>query len=74
MPDYIANGSNITYSVNKLFRRSIWEENSYKKMLFEDIALIPSLSPAITASDMSKAFLTIITEEQTRFPPHFPEI
>lgn len=43
LADYIANGSNITYSVNKLFRRSIWEENSYKKMLFEDIALIPSL-------------------------------
>lgn len=41
--DYIANGNNITYSVNKLFRRTIWEENRYEKMLFEDIALIPSL-------------------------------
>lgn len=43
LADYIANGNNITYSVNKLFRRSIWEENSYEKMLFEDISLIPSL-------------------------------
>ena len=43
LADYIANGNNITYSVNKLFRRSIWEENRYEKMLFEDIALIPSL-------------------------------
>lgn len=41
--DYIANGNNITYSVNKLFCRKIWEENQYEKMLFEDIALIPSL-------------------------------
>ena len=29
LSDYIANGNNITYSVNKLFRRSIWEENQY---------------------------------------------
>ena len=43
LPDYIANGNNITYSVNKLFRREIWEENRYEKMLFEDIALIPAL-------------------------------
>lgn len=43
LPDYVANGNNITYSVNKLFRRSIWENNRYKKMLFEDIALIPVL-------------------------------
>ena len=43
LADYIANGNNITYSVNKLFRRSIWEENQYEKMLFEDISLIPSL-------------------------------
>ena len=43
LADYIAHGSNITYSVNKLFRRSIWEENHYQPMLFEDIALIPSL-------------------------------
>lgn len=41
--DYIANGNNITYSVNKLFKRFIWEENQYEKMLFEDISLIPSL-------------------------------
>lgn len=41
--DYIANGNNITYSVNKLFKRAIWEENRYKKMLFEDISLIPAL-------------------------------
>lgn len=40
---YIANGNNITYSVNKLFRRSIWEHNRYRKMLFEDIALIPAI-------------------------------
>lgn len=43
LADYIAHGNNITYSVNKLFHRSIWEENRYEKMLFEDIALIPSL-------------------------------
>lgn len=43
LADYIANGNNITYSVNKLYRRNIWEENQYEKMLFEDIALIPSL-------------------------------
>lgn len=43
LPDYIANGNNITYSVNKLYRRSIWQEHRYEKMLFEDIALIPSL-------------------------------
>lgn len=43
LPDYIARGNNITYSVNKLFRRTIWEENRYQKMLFEDIALIPAL-------------------------------
>ncbi len=41
--DYIANGNNITYSVNKLYRRRIWEENRYEKMLFEDIALIPAI-------------------------------
>lgn len=43
LADYIANGNNITYSVNKLFRRRIWEENQYEHMLFEDIALIPAL-------------------------------
>lgn len=43
LPDYIAHGNNITYSVNKLFRRTVWEENRYRKMLFEDIALIPAL-------------------------------
>lgn len=43
LSDYIANGNNITYSVNKLYRRQIWEKNKYEKMLFEDIALIPSL-------------------------------
>ncbi|MGI6254827.1 MAG: glycosyltransferase family 2 protein [Acutalibacter sp.] len=41
--DYIATGNNITYSVNKLFRRSIWQEHRYERMLFEDIALIPAL-------------------------------
>lgn len=43
LSDYIANGNNITYSVNKLYRRFIWEENRYEKMLFEDISLIPAL-------------------------------
>ena len=43
LADYIAHGNNITYSVNKLFRRSIWQENRYEKMLFEDIALIPAV-------------------------------
>ena len=41
--DYIARGNNITYSVNKLFKRAIWQENRYQRMLFEDIALIPAL-------------------------------
>ena len=43
LSDYIANGNNITYSVNKLYRRSLWKETRYEKMLFEDIALIPAL-------------------------------
>lgn len=43
LADYIAHGNNITYSVNKLYKRSIWERERYEKMLFEDIALIPSL-------------------------------
>ncbi len=43
LADYIANGNNITYSVNKLYKRSIWKENRYEKMLFEDIALVPAL-------------------------------
>lgn len=43
LADYIASGNNITYSVNKLYRRFIWQENRYEKMLFEDIALIPAL-------------------------------
>ena len=43
LSDYLVSGNNITYSVNKLFRRSIWEENQYEKMLFEDISLIPAL-------------------------------
>ena len=32
LADYIAHGNNITYSVNKLFRRSIWQENRYEKI------------------------------------------
>lgn len=43
LADYIANGNNITYSVNKLYRREIWEKHQYEKMLFEDISLIPAL-------------------------------
>ena len=43
LPEYVARGNNITYSVNKLFRREIWQQERYEKMLFEDIALIPSL-------------------------------
>lgn len=43
LADYIAYGNNITYSVNKLFHRSLWEGERYEKMLFEDIALIPAL-------------------------------
>ncbi len=43
LADYIARGNNITYSVNKLFARSVWEGVRYEKMLFEDIALIPAL-------------------------------
>lgn len=40
--DYIANGNNITYSVNKLFLREWFSSFAYEKMLFEDIALIPA--------------------------------
>ena len=43
LADYSAHGNNITYSVNKLFHRSLWEGERYEKMLFEDIALIPTL-------------------------------
>lgn len=43
LSDYIVNGNNITYSVNKLYKRNLWDENRYEKMLFEDIALIPAL-------------------------------
>ena len=43
LSDYLIHGNNITYSVNKLYRRQIWEENRYEKMLFEDISLIPAL-------------------------------
>ena len=41
--DYLVRGNNITYSVNKLYRRTLWEGLRYEKMLFEDIALIPAL-------------------------------
>ena len=34
LADYIAYGNNITYSVNKLFHRSLWEGERYEKMLF----------------------------------------
>ncbi|MGI6011840.1 MAG: glycosyltransferase [Ruminococcus sp.] len=43
LAEYLAKGNNITYSVNKLYARRIWEENQYEKMLFEDISLIPAL-------------------------------
>lgn len=43
LSDYLIRGNNITYSVNKLYKRRIWEENHYEKMLFEDISLIPAL-------------------------------
>ena len=43
LSDYIANGNNITYSVNKIFKRQIFEHAKYEKMLFEDISLIPAL-------------------------------
>ena len=41
--DYLVRGNNITYSVNKLYRRELWEGLRYEEMLFEDIALIPAL-------------------------------
>ena len=54
---YIAHGNNITYSVNKLFRRSLWEENRYEPMLFEDIALIPALVTRVsTIAYVPRAF------------------
>ena len=43
LSDYLVHGNNITYSVNKLYKKQIWEQNHYKKMLFEDISLIPAL-------------------------------
>lgn len=43
LADYIAHGNNITYSVNKIYRRTLWDHLRYEKMLFEDIALIPAL-------------------------------
>lgn len=41
--EYLKSGNNLTYSVNKLFKRSLWERHRYEKMVFEDIALIPAL-------------------------------
>ena len=41
--DYLLRGNNITYSVNKLYHRSLWQGLRYDKMVFEDIALIPAL-------------------------------
>lgn len=43
LADYLVHGNNITYSVNKLYKRDIWQNHQYRKMLFEDIALIPAL-------------------------------
>ena len=43
LAEYLIRGNNITYSVNKLYARRIWEQERYEKMLFEDIALIPAL-------------------------------
>ena len=40
--DYLKNGQNLTYSVNKLYKRGLWQQIRYEKMLFEDIALIPA--------------------------------
>ena len=57
LPDYIAYGNNITYSVNKLFRRTLWEQNRYRKMLFEDIALIPAMvTRCLSIGYVPKAF------------------
>lgn len=74
LSDYIANGNNITYSVNKLYSRRIWEENQYERMLFEDIALIPSLVTKYRISGMSRSHFTITIGGLTPYPPHSPAI
>ena len=64
--DYIKNGENITYSVNKLFRRSLWQSAEYEKMLFEDIALIPALlSHAKHLGYVSRPFYNYYRREGT---------
>lgn len=66
LPDYIAKGNNITYSVNKLYKRKIWEENKYEKMLFEDIALIPALVTKYTdIGYVKKAFYNYYRRSDT---------
>ncbi|MFQ9799563.1 MAG: glycosyltransferase family 2 protein [Clostridia bacterium] len=74
LSDYIANGNNITYSVNKLYSRRIWEENQYEKMLFEDIALIPSLITKYQHIGYVKNHFTITIGERIPYPPHLSAI
>ena len=66
LADYLAKGNNITYSVNKLYKRNIWNENKYEKMLFEDIALIPSLVTKYPhIGYVKKAFYNYFRRENT---------
>lgn len=68
LADYIAHGNNITYSVNKLYRRKIWEENRYEKMVFEDIALIPALVTKYSRIGLcSRAVLSLLPAVQYAF-------
>lgn len=41
--NYIAYGLNNAYSCNKLFKRNIWEKYQFKKMVYEDLDIIPSI-------------------------------
>lgn len=38
---YLAYGENNAYSWNKIYRRELWQEYHYEKMVYEDLALIP---------------------------------
>ena len=66
--EYLIKGNNITYSVNKLYKRDIWRNLRYEQMLFEDIALIPELGTKCTHIGYVKKLFTTIIGEVTQYP------
>ena len=68
LAEYLIRGNNITYSVNKLYARRIWERERYKKMLFEDIALIPALVTRYPhIGYVQEAFLLLLSKSKYYF-------